>query len=209
MLPRKLVFLLMACGSTGHVLAQRAAIAPLAPVVSSMAAPPLGLPLDFTTPSQVTTRPSTLVLDRPSSTARPQPVFLLNSRLIIGGGLGQLNPQDITDIKVYKGADAPAKWRSLTTNGIIVLTLKPHTKPKFKTKSLAAIGRELKLRGIIAYQLEGLPIEDLNLRVAAADIAQLDTQQTATGTVVNIHLAVPPPVVHPPGTILIRGASGS
>lgn len=209
MLSHKLVFLLAACGSVSSALAQRAAIAPLAPVVSSVTAPPLGLPLDFNTPSWVTTRPSIVVLDRPSSIARPQPVFLLNSRLIIGGGLGQLNPQDITDIKVYKGADAPAKWRSLTTNGIIAITLKPHTKPTFKTKSLVAIGRELKLRGTVAYQLEGLPIEDLNLRVAAADIARLDTQPTATGTVVNIHLAVPLPVAHPPGTILIRGASGS
>lgn len=209
MLSRKLVFLLAACGSASSALAQRTAIAPLAPVVSSIAVPPLSLPLDFNTPSQVTTRPSILVLDRPSRAVQPQPVFLLNSRLIIGGGLGQLNPTDIADIKVYKGSDAPAKWRSLTTNGIIAITLKSHTKPKFKTKSLVAIGRELKLRGTIAYQLEGLPIEDLNLRVAAADIARLDTQQTATGTVVNIHLAVPPPVVHPPGTILIRGASGS
>jgi len=136
-------------------------------------------------------------------------VFLLNSRTIVGSGLGQLNPQDITAIQVYRGDDAPAKWRSLTTNGIIVITLKPHVKPKLRTKSLAKICKELKLKGLVTYQLEGLPIEDLTLRVATAAIARLDTQPTARGTVVNIHLVVPPPVVHPPGTIMIRGAAGS
>jgi hypothetical protein len=206
---RKLVLLLTVFSSVGHASAQRAAIAPLVPVVPSVAAPPLGLPLDFAVSSQFPVRPTILVLDQPPRIVRPQPVFLLNSRFIIGGGLGHLNPQDIANIDVYKGPSAPAKWRSLTTNGIIAITLKPHTKPKFKTKSLAAIGRELRLRGAVSYQLEGLPIEDLSLRVATADIARLDTQPTASGTVVNIHLALPPPVVHPPGTILIRGASGS
>jgi hypothetical protein len=206
---QKLVFVLVACGSVNSTLAQRAAIAPLAPVVPAVAAPPLGLPPDAFLSTQFLAHPITLVLDQPPRIVLPQPVFLLNSRIIIGSGLGKLNPQDINNIDVYKGPSAPAKWRSLTANGIIAITLKPRTKPKLKTKSLAAIGRELKLRGDVTYQLDGLPIEDLTLRVATADIARLDTQSTASGTVVNIHLAVPPPVVHPPGTILLRGASGS
>jgi hypothetical protein len=206
---QKLVLLMVAFGSVGHALAQRAAIAPLVPVVPSLAAPPLGLPLGFAVSNQFHSPPTILVPDQPPRIVMPQPVFLLNSRFIISGGLGQLNPRDIADIEVYRGPSAPAKWRSLTTNGIIAITLKPHTKPKFKTKSLAAIGRELKLRGVVAYQLEGLPIDDLSLRVATADIARFDTQSTDNGTVVNIHLVVPPPAVHPPGTIMIRGASGS
>jgi len=207
---RKLVLLLAVLGSAGPALAQRAAIAPLAPVTPAVAAPqPLGQPIDFGTSSQRLARPTTIVLDQPSRVTRPQPVFLLNSRIIVGGGLAKVNPQDIADIYVYRDTNVPAKWRSLATNGILTITLKPHVKAKFKTESLAAIGRGLKLRGKVSYQLEGLPLEDLSLRVATADIARLDTQPTDNGTVVNIHLVVPPPVVHPPGTILIRGTSGS
>ncbi|GAB3638366.1 hypothetical protein GCM10027422_39560 [Hymenobacter arcticus] len=139
---------------------------------------------------------------------RPQPVFLVDARIIIGNSLSQLNPQDIADVQVYKDRNAPAKWRSLTTNGLIAITLKPRAKPKLKTESLAAIGRKLKLRGPVSYQLEGLPLDDLALRVVTADIAGLDTQPGTSGTLVNIHLVVPPPAVHPPGTIMLRGASG-
>jgi hypothetical protein len=206
----KLVLLFAALGSAGPALAQRAAIAPLAPVTPAIVAPPpLGQPIDFGTSSQRFARPTTIVLDQPSRGTRPQPVFLLNSRIIVGGDLAKVNPQDIADIYVYRDANVPAKWRSLAANGILTITLKPHTKPELKTKSLAAIGRELRLRGVVTYQLEGSPIDDLSLRVATADIASLDTQPTDNGTVVNIHLVVPPPVVHPPGTILIRGTSGS
>jgi hypothetical protein len=204
---RKLLLLLAALGSVGPALAQRGAIAPLAPVVPSVGTPPLGLPLDFAVSSQFHSPPTILVPDQPPRIVLPQPVFLLNSRFIISSGLGQLNPQDIAGIEVYRVPSAPAKWRSLTTNGIIAITLKPHTKPKFKTKSLAAIRRELRLRGAVAYQLEGLPIDDLSLRVATADIASLDTQPTASGTVVNIRLVGSKPAVHPPGTIIIRGVS--
>jgi hypothetical protein len=187
-------------------MAQRPAIAPLAPVVPAVVTPrPLGVDVSTKSPAQ----PIALLSDQPSRTVRPQPVFLVNASIIVGNGLGQVNPQDIADVKVYKGYEVPDKWRSLTTNGIIAITLKPHVKPALKTESLAEIGKSLKLRGLVIYQLEGLPLEDLTLRVVIADIARLNTQPTDTGTVVNIHLAVPPPVVHPPGTILIRGASGS
>ncbi len=202
----KLVFLLAACGSVSTALAQRTAIAPLAPVVPKVVAPnPLGVEIPTKSPA----RPTAPTADQPPRTVQPQPVFLINSNLIVGSDLGKINPQDIADIRVYKGSEAPAMWRSLTANGIIAITLKPNVKTVPKAKSLAKIGKELKLKGPVTYQLEGLPLEDRTLRVATADIARLDTQQTATGTVVNIHLAVPPPVVHPPGTILIRGVAGS
>lgn len=202
---QKLVFLLAACGIGSPALAQRTVIAPLAPVVPAVAAPPLGTDIYNPHPAQA----AAPTAEQPSRAVRPQPVFLINSNLIVGGGLVKINPQDIADIIVYKDPKVPAKWRSLTANGIIAITLKPDVKALPKSKSLPEIGESMKLRGPITYQLEGLPIDDQALRVATADIAQLDTQQTATGTVVNIHLAVPPPVVHPPGTILIRGASGS
>ena len=202
---RKLWLLLAALGSTGSVLAQRLAVEPLAPAVVPVAAPP-GVDITRRPPA----RPAAPVSDQPPRSIRPQPVYLINFHVIVGGGLGKLNPQGIADFQVYRGNSArvPTNWRSLTTNGIIAITLKPHRKPKFKAESLAAIGRGLKLRGPVSYQLDGLPLEDLTLRVATADIARLDAQPTASGTVVNIHLAVPPPAVHPPGTIIIRGTTG-
>jgi len=206
MCSRKLLLLLAALGSAGSVLAQRPTIAPLTPVAPQVVLPaPLGTGIT----EQPNARQTVPVPDQPSRTIRPQPVFLINSCIIVGRSLAQINPQDIANINVYKGPDAPTKWRSLTAHGIIAITLKPHVKSKLKTESLAAIGRGLELRGPVSYQREGLPLEDLALRVVTADIAGLDTQQTASGTVLNIHLAVPLPAVHPPGTILIRGASGS
>ena len=204
---RKLVLLLAVLGSAGPALAQRTAIAPLAPVTPAVAAPqPLGQPIDFGTSRQ---RPATPITDQPLKSVRPQPFYLVNSRIIVGIGLARINSRNIANVYVYRVADAPVKWRGLATNGLIDITLKLHIAPSFKTKSVAAIGRGLKLRGAVSYQLEGLPLEDLNLRVATADIASLDTQQTDSGTVVNIRLARFKSTVYPPGTIMIRGASGS
>jgi hypothetical protein len=199
----KLLFLLAALGSAGPVLAQRPAIAPLAPAGVPVAAPPPGAAITSRPPAQ-----SAPAFDQPSRPSRPQPVYLVNDRIIVGGHLGQLNPQDIASLRVYKGADAPAKWRSLTTPGIIAITLKPRAKWKLKTESLAAIKRGLKVRGPVSYQLDGQPLEDLSLRITTADIAGLDAQPTASGTVVNVRLVGSPPAVHPPGTIMIRGTSG-
>lgn len=191
----KLLRLVVVLGSASPVLAQRPAVAPLVPVV----------PLGTVITKQPATGPAASGSDQPSRPVQPEPVFLVNSRVIVGRA-SAINPRDIADIHVYKGLEAPAKLRSLTAYGIIAITLKPCVTSKLKTKSLAAIRRGLQVRGPVCYQLEGLPLEDLTLRVVTADIAGLDTQSTASGTVVNIHLAVPPPVVHPPGTILIRGA---
>jgi len=209
MLFRKLLLLLIVLGSASPVLAQRATVEPLAPAGVPVAVLPSP---GAATGNRPPVRPAAPMADQPPRTNRPQPVYLIkshHSHLIVGSGLGQVNPQDIASIYVYKGADAPAKWHGSATNGIIAITLKPHRQPKFKTTSLAAIRRGLKMRGPVSYQLDGLPLEDLSLRVATADIARLDAQPTASGTVVNIHLAVPPPAVHPPGTIMIRGTTGS
>lgn len=207
---RKLLLLFAALGSASPVLAQRPAIAPLAPAGVPVAAPPSpGAAITNRPPAQS----AAPAFDQPSRPSRPEPVYLVNDRIIVGGHLGQLNPQDIASLRVYKGADTPAKWRSLTTPGIIAITLKPRAKWKLKTESLAAIRRGLKVRGPVTYQLNGQPLEDLSLRITTADIVGLDAQPTASGTVVNVRLAGSPPAVHPPaayppGTIMIRGASG-
>lgn len=203
MLFHKLVVLLAVLNSAGPVLAQR--IAPLAPVVPVAATQPrLGGTLSFQSSARLTTLPA----DQPPRTIRPQPVFLINSAFLIGSSLGKINPQKITGIKVYKGRDTPARWRGLTANDLIAITLKPHTRTLFKTESLKDIRKRLGLKGPVTYQLEGLPIDDPTLRVVTADIARFDAQPVAGSTVVNIHLAVPPPAVHPPGTIMLRGTTG-
>lgn len=110
---------------------------------------------------------------------------------------------------VERGLKVPAKWRGLAADGFIGITLKPHARQLLKTESLQDLRKRLKLKGPVRYQLEGRPLDDPKLRIATADIARLDVQPVADGTVVDIHLAVPPPAVHPPGTVLLRGATGS
>jgi hypothetical protein len=198
------VLLLAACGIGSPALAQRTAIAPLAPVVPKVA-PPRSLDTDIY--DQPPARPAVSVPDQPSQTVLPPPFYLINSRVLVGASLAKVNPQGIADVCVYRDANAPAKWRGLATNGLIAIALKPYVLLRIKTKSIAAIGRGLDLRGPVTYQLEGLPLEDLTLRIATADIAKFDTQQTASSTVVNIRLARTKSSTYPPGTILIRGVT--
>ena len=215
--PRITHLLLTAVGClAGHLgWAQRAAVAPLAPV----------LPIARPTPSQgvplLDGRQSGMQLPRLSSAsaattapaarpALPEPTYLLNSQIIIGGsGLSGINPHDIAALHVYKDAEAPAQWRSLTEHGIIDITLKPGVKLKLKTKSLAAIRRQAKATGLVSFKLNGLRLEDTSLRIAKAAIAGLDVLRDESGTVINIRLAPfkPFPRHDPPGTIYIRGVA--
>ena len=142
--------------------------------------------------------------------ALPEPVYVLNAHIIIGSnGLNGINPHDIGDLQVYKGADAPAQWRSLTEHGIIAITLKPGVKLKLKTKSLAAIRRQAKATGLVSFKLNGMRLDDNSLRVNTTAIAGLDVQRDESGTVINIRLAPykPLPRHDPPGTIYIRGVA--
>jgi hypothetical protein len=116
---------------------------------------------------------------------------------------------DIAKLDIYKEPNrlTPMKWRSLTEHGIVDITLKPGVKLHFKTKSLAAIRRQLRLSGLISFKLNGMRLEDESLRIAKDAIAGFDVSET----VVNIRLAPPkptPPHTYPPGTILIRGVAG-
>jgi hypothetical protein len=146
--------------------------------------------------------------------AWPEPVYLVNARVIIGGLLDEvIKPMDIANIDIYKGNDAPAQWRSLTEHGIVSITLKAGVKPKYTTESLSYISRRLKLTGVVSFQLNGLRIEDEKLCVATESIAGLDIVRDDFETVVNIRLLPPkptPPTNDPPGTIRvrIRGVAG-
>ncbi|MVN77462.1 hypothetical protein GO988_14090 [Hymenobacter sp. HMF4947] len=203
----KLLLTAVGCLAGELARAQQPAMAPLAPrlVLVQPATPGLGVPVrtkwDTGGPPAAPALPT-----QPARVYRP--VMLMNSHLILGDNdLRALNPQDIADIHVYKGADAPAKWRSLTPNGIIDIRLK--TKAKFKSKTLAALKRQLGVGGAVRFELDGVPLEDTSLRIAAGAIDRVDLVRPAAGeagiTLLNIQVVRLPPPPHPPGTIRIRG----
>lgn len=190
--------------------AQRTAVAPLAPSVPVVQpVPSPGVLLNGRQAGvAVPRRPPETTTTATTPRAWPQPMFLLNSHIIIVNELSLINPQDIGKLYVYKSLDMPARWRSLGEHGIIDITLKAGVKLKIKSKSLAAIRRQAKVSGLVSFELDGKPIEDNSLRVAAAAIAELEVLHHDAATVVNIRLVPPkpaPPRHDPPGTIYIRG----
>nr|GFD54845.1 hypothetical protein [Tanacetum cinerariifolium] len=77
-------------------------------------------------PAKLPARPAAPAFDQPSRAVRPQPFYLINFRILVGASLAKVNPQGIANVYVYRGADAPVKWRGLATDGFIAITLKPH-----------------------------------------------------------------------------------
>ncbi len=140
----------------------------------------------------------------------PEPLYVFNSSVIVGGNsLAGINPRAIQELKIYKGAtDAPWRWRNLTAHGIVNFTIPA----KIKSKTFAQIGRRLKVNGPTNYLVNGLLVGDISLRIATADIAEIQVTQsisTFSGMVVSIRTVV---VKHTPnndtaGTIMIRGTA--
>lgn len=190
--------------------AQRAAVAPLAPLppVVRPVVPALLPQVGAAEAHKPNLAPAVATPPPPAPRSWSPPVYLLNSRVIVHE-LAVINPQDISDIHVYKGADAPARWHSLTEHGIIDVTLKPGQKLKLPTKSLATIRRQLKVTGLVRFQLGSLRMEDATLRVATGSVAGFDTLRSAAETVIIIYLAPPTPAPPlPPGSVRIRGVAG-
>jgi hypothetical protein len=218
----KLLLTLAGCLVWQLSLAQQAAVAPLAPrqVLVQPATPSLGIPVRTKWQTGIQLTSKVLYADTSAQPTQPpriyRPVMLLNSRLIIGDKeLQAMNPNDITDLNVYKGADAPPRWRSLTPNGIIDIKLK--TKPKIGSKTLLALRRQLGVVGPVRFELDGVPLEDTSLRIATDAIDRVDLVRLAVGesgsTLLNIKIVrLPPkptpPGKYPPGTIFIRGVAG-
>lgn len=191
-----LVFCL--CGSTTASLAQQTPPALTPPVGAEIQTQRVATP-GSTTPQQ----------NRP---AIPEAVIILNGRYLTGVNmLGTINPQQIAKIEVYKQGQGPAQWRSLTTTGILSITLKAKPRVKLKARSLAAIKRRLKLHSPVRFELNGAPLQDESLQIVTEAIAGFDvthtTSDSAIKTVVNIRLVPykPAPHSYPPGTIMIRG----
>jgi hypothetical protein len=134
---------------------------------------------------------------------------LVNSEIIVGN-LSKIRPQDIASIEVYKGEGLALGWRAAAPGGIINLTLKPGV--KLRSVPLARLKRRQHLTGPVRYELDGRPLTDSSLRIAAATIGALEVEE-AVGDgaykILNIKTAPrqPQPSHYPPGTIFIRGVA--
>jgi hypothetical protein len=140
-------------------------------------------------------------------------LYLLSNELIIDGTmLSAVNPQNIKHMEVYKGSDAPRKWRSLTTYGIINITLKE--KKKVKSQTFSELARKLGVSDPVQYTLNGMPVAaDVNLRIARECVGEVTVLPVAPATsvttvVIRLRPSPPRPPRHDaPGTIYIRGAA--
>ena len=142
----------------------------------------------------------------PPTPAAQQPVYLLNSHLLVGDNwLRATNPQEIQSLEVYKDTNVPARWRSFVANGILNFTLKTPREPA--AQKLTELSQARGLAEPVKFTLDGLPLEDPSLSIATDAIAALEIIHLApgvTGTVVNIHLVRLPPTPSPPG-VYLRG----
>jgi hypothetical protein len=199
-------------------LAQRAAVAPIAPrVVPVLPIAPAyqGVAVDPTAASR-SASPSEPNTMHYQPVLQPDPLYILNSQVIIGNGLRNIMPNDIEKLYVYKGGpDTPWKWRSLTNYGIIDITLKDKRQTWLETKTLAQIGKGLQLKGSVSYFINGMPVGESDLRIATAAIGEVKVTRatpTVPTTQVNIQLAryTPPPLAPDPSgkpRIMIRGTA--
>lgn len=206
--PCAALFALSYCLLGRPATAQRVATPPVAPrrVVVQPAPPadPLGV---AGRPPAAAARPPVAPTKSPFSL--PVPLLVLNASVVVGDNfLLSLNSQDIKQLLVYKGAAAPAQWRSLAVDGILDFTVKA----RVKSKTFAQLGRGLGLARPISYRVNDLPVADARLRIATGAIAEIRVTQAAPaapGTIVNIRTVVLPraPKNDPPGTIYLRGTA--
>jgi hypothetical protein len=190
--------------------AQKAAIPPITPRAPSVQRLLPHIQQALSQPSGQPAPPSALVA-RPAPVV-PGPLVILNSTTIISTQLSGISPQDIKSLAVYNGVDVPREWRSLATYGIIDITLKKKHHLQLKTRTLAEIGDLLGVEGPVGYSVNGMPVAEPTLRIAADAIGEIKvTHATAAApiTLVNVLIARPIPPPQPPGTIRIRGVASS
>ncbi len=136
----------------------------------------------------------------------PDPVYVLNSTIIINGVLADFTAKETKEIKkirVYKGMDTPDAQDippQLKHLGAGVLDIT--SSKRVRSRSFAQLGRRLGLRGPLTFALNGHPLDaqavDV-LRIAPAAIGQLHivrpTPEVST-TRVDIWLVLPPKTDH-------------
>ena len=68
--------------------------------------------------------PSLLIVCIKSIQERNEPLYILDGRLINAKQFSKVNPNDIRDIKVLKGAEATSLYGNQGRNGVIIITTK-------------------------------------------------------------------------------------
>lgn len=144
----------------------------------------------------------------------PEPVYVLNSTIIINGVFADFTKQEIQKIVVYKNGNMPDSQDiapQLKNLGVDVLDIT--SSKRVRSKSFTQLGRQLGLHGPLSFALNGHPLDGQAvalLRIAPAAIGQLHIVQATPElpeTRVDIWLVVPPKTdysKYPPGTIFIR-----
>lgn len=209
---RLYALLLTTCCLTGHLnMAQSGgAVAPIVPRTSVVLPPekPTDIPVKAGMQPARSAAESASAPSKAAAHSRvTQPLYILNSTLIIGGEL-YIKPADINKLEVYKSPNVPAKWASLGANGLIVFTMK--TKVKTKSWSFRQLGRRVGATGPVSYSVNGLPIAGAALRIATNAIGEIKITRATPAvpnTQVDIIITQPKRVMHPAGTIMIRGTA--
>jgi hypothetical protein len=144
------------------------------------------------------------------------PVFVLNSRVIVNGVIAEYTGKDIRAVMVYKrGADSlyqapfPAQLRSISAAGVIDIA----SAKRVRSRSFPQLGRQLGVWGPVVFALNGHPLDPpavAALRVAPAAIGQIHLVRPtvdAPRTRIDVWLVLPPKPdtsKYPPGTIFLR-----
>lgn len=152
----------------------------------------------------------------------PDPVYVLNSTIIINGVFHDFTTEDTRKIKqvmVYKALDNPGtqaaapQLRNLSPAGVIDITLPKRVSSQSFAQLGKQLGKQLGVRGPLLFALNGHPLDAPTvavLRIAPAAIGQLHIiRPTAKqpATLVDVWLVAPPKTdlsKYPTGTIFIR-----
>lgn len=154
----------------------------------------------------------TSLSNTPPITIVPDPLYLVNSTIVVNGALGHIIPNDMDKMMIYRSGTAPELLNSLTSTGIIDMMLKKSSKA-IKSKSFKQVARQQKVRGPFRVALNGQLLsaaQATTLRIAPAAIGQVQVTPATVAdpaALLSITLAKykPVPKQHPPGTIMIRG----
>ncbi len=190
--------------------AQRAPVAPLAPIDAPAVVPikVTGLGVLIEPRRTAATQAANFSAAAQSQPRIPWPLFLINSKIVINGALLNIYPRDIANIIVYKDDKMPANWRTTPNNGMIEIFLKKSM--RVPSRSLASLKHQAHLHGPVRFAVDGQLLPDASLRVATSCIAKLEVRPAAhkgESAELNILLVEIPPTNYPPGTIMIRGTA--
>ncbi len=210
------LLLTICCLAGRSGLAQRAAVAPLVPRAPAVLPPVPVVDVLGAPPARSSAPPATVAAVPRPAVVVPGPLFILNSSVIIDNDLAGINPDEIQQLRVYKGPSAPpGAWRSLTTYGIIDITPKKKGRAQVKSRTLAEIGQLFGAPAPVRYSINGMPVSEASIRVANASIGEVKLTRAATPGAVTwvdiqiTHRTPPPPAPDPSGKprIMIRGTA--